>query len=105
MREMLYKVNVTVVGKTHAGSPDADIFEVAVPVCNNGADILRTGMRLQRMLYIFKPDSVQFAILKHLDIVQAFLLSGKAFKEYDHMIFFHKPGGHFPLIPVIITPY
>lgn len=77
------KVSVTVIGITHAGSSDPDIFEVAVPVRNNGADASCFRIGFQQVYYIFKTDTKQFAIFKRLDIVLAFLLPEQAFKKYD----------------------
>src|SRR5690348_16221559 len=99
------KVSVTVIRIPHAGSPDTNVFEIAVPVRNNGTDMLRFGMCFQHMLYLFDADTIQFAVFKGLDIILAFLLTEQAFKQYDYIIFFHKPGGYFPVINVIITSY
>jgi len=85
------KVSVTVIRIPHAGSPDTNVFGIAIPVRNNGADASCFGIGFQQVQDIFKTDTKQFAIFKRLDIVLAFLLPKKAFKQYDYMVLFHKP--------------
>ena len=91
MCQVLFKIMVSLTCRKHAGSSDPDIFEVAVPVRNNGADASCFGIGFQQVQDIFKTDTKQFAIFKRLDIVLAFLLPKKAFKQYDYMVLFHKP--------------
>ena len=105
MREMSYKISVTVVGITHAGSPDTDVFQLAVLVADYCTDIPRFRVCFQHMQYVFILDAIQFAIFQRLYIENTFLLPEKAFKQYDHMILFHEPGRYFPFIAVIITSY
>ena len=102
---MSYKISVTVVGITHAGSPDTDVFQLAVLVADYCTDIPCFRVCFQHMQYVFITDAIQFAIFQRLYIENTFLLPEKAFKQYDHMIFFHKPGRYFMLIAFIITPY
>lgn len=104
MRQMLFEIMVAIFRCKHARRPDPEIFEVIVLVTNNSPDAPRFRVRFQNPHYVCKADTIQFAVFKRLDIILAFLLREQAFKQYDHIILFHKPGSHFAIL-VIITSY
>ena len=105
LRKMFFKIAVALFWREHTGRSYFEIFQVTVTIGNDLMQAYGFGIFSEMGLDVLVMNCIQFAVFKCLDIVQACPLTEKAFKQYDRIIFFHKPGGHFAFIAVIITTY
>ena len=102
---MFLKIEVAFLCREHIGGPYFQFIQVTVLFTKKLSQLQGFRIFSENRLDVLVMYAIQLAVFKCLDIVKAFLLPEQAFKQYDRMIFFHKPGRYFMFIPFIITPY